>query len=226
MKDIISRKNCEDVIAQCEEKFANAPVFSPTNKAYIIGRVEASFHPIPIHGNIFYMSRVMVKRLSGTIDYVPIVVSKSLLPNTDAKGKWVEVAGQFQSCNKIDADGCRHLLLYLFAEVLNVYHSKPSLNTMNNLVYFDGFLCKAPVYRHTHHNHEITDLHIAINRPNKFSDYIPCISWGNLAYFCNFLNVGDHVTIYGRIQSRIYMKNTELKTAYEISIFTLKKMWD
>ncbi|WP_326831064.1 hypothetical protein [Anaerosalibacter bizertensis] len=56
---------------------------------------------------------------------------------------------------------------------------------------------------------------------------MPCISWGRNARFCEKLLVGDHVRLWGRIQSRDYQKrlsNGEVitRTAYEVSISKLE----
>lgn len=55
------------------------------------------------------------------------------------------------------------------------------------------------------------------------SDYIPCICWGRNARFAGKLQVGEHVAIWGRIQSREYQKRIDndqviSKVAYEVSV--------
>lgn len=74
---------------------------------------------------------------------------------------------------------------------------------------------------------EIADLLIAVNRPYGKSDYIPCICWGRNARYASAFQVGGHVLIWGRIQSREYMKKiseneTEKRTAYEVSVSKLE----
>ena len=64
---------------------------------------------------------------------------------------------------------------------------------------------------------------VAVNRPYGKSDYIPCICWGRNAHFASGFEVGNHVQIWGRVQSREYIKKisgekTIKKTAYEVSI--------
>ena len=64
---------------------------------------------------------VRVKRLSETEDFIPIVVSASLIGRKwfkkSLKGKWVGITGQFRSYNKIGKDGRQHLDLFLFVGV-------------------------------------------------------------------------------------------------------------
>lgn len=152
---------------------------------------------------------------------------------TELKGKWVEVAGQFRSHNKLDADGGRHLELYLLVKAIKIYENGHELEeTANaNLIYLDGYLCKPPVFRKTHLGRKITDLFIAVNRPHGESNYIPCIAWGKTAKRASKLEVGNRVRFYGRVQSRKYFRRFsqdseegEYIEVYEISIMKMKKV--
>ena len=67
---------------------------------------------------------------------------------------------------------------------------------------------------------EIADILLAVNRPYGKSDYIPCICWGRNANFAKSFEVGGRLHIWGRIQSREYMKkldeeNVEKTEEYE-----------
>ena len=98
-------------------------------------------------------------------------------------------------------------------------------------MFLDGYLCKAPVYRKTPLGREICDLLVAVNRPYGKSDYIPAIVWGRTAAQAGRLDVGAHVQVWGRVQSREYTKHfneTEsvIYTAYELSISKLKVVED
>ena len=70
---------------------------------------------------------------------------------------------------------------------------------------------------------EIADLLIAVNRSYGKSDYIPSICWGRNARYASGFEVGSHVQIWGRIQSREYVKKLnefemEKRIAYEVSV--------
>lgn len=74
---------------------------------------------------------------------------------------------------------------------------------------------------------EIADLLLAVNRPYGKSDYIPCICWGRNARYASSFDVGEHVRVLGRIQSREYVKKlseteTETRVAYEVSVSKLE----
>ena len=93
----------------------------------------------------------------------------------------------------------------------------------SNTIFLNGFLCKTPIYRVTPFKREISDILLAVNRMYNKSDYIPAIAWGRNARFCETLNVGDELMLWGRIQSRIYQKRLSEhevveRTAYEVSI--------
>ena len=76
---------------------------------------------------------------------------------------------------------------------------------------------------------EIADLLVAVNRPYGKSDYIPCICWGRNARYAGSFEVGAHCAVWGRIQSREYMKKLsedqlEKRIAYEVSVSKLERM--
>ena len=229
-----------NVITRQEENSPTEKLFSEFNKVFVSGRIEAEFDfSHEVLWEKFYRTRVRVERLSGTEDLVPIVVSDLLIGRermkTSLEGKWVEVAGQFRSYNKLGEDGRKHLDLFLFVTAINVYDDKNELEevTNANLIYLDGYLCKPPVFRKTPLGRQITDLLIAVNRPYGKSDYIPCIAWGRVAQWASEFEVGNRVKLYGRVQSRKYFKRFskdteagEYRDAYEISVMRMQKVED
>lgn len=229
-----------NVITRREENSPTEKLFSEFNKVFVSGRIEAEFDfSHEVLWEKFYRTRVRVERLSGTEDLVPIVVSDLLIGRermkTSLEGKWVEVAGQFRSYNKLGEDGRKHLDLFLFVTAINIYDDEDELEevTNANLIYLDGYLCKPPVFRKTPLGRQITDLLIAVNRPYGKSDYIPCIAWGRVAQWASEFEVGNRVKLYGIVQSREYFKRFskdseagEYKDAYEISVMRMQKVED
>ena len=66
-----------------------------------------------------------------------------------------------------------------------------------------------------------------MNRPYGKSDYIPCICWGRNARYASNFAVGERCLVWGRIQSREYMKkiseeDLEKRIAYEVSVSKLE----
>ncbi|MCX7694606.1 MAG: single-stranded DNA-binding protein [Caloramator sp.] len=198
-----------------------------SNKVYIEGKVVSELsYSHEMFGEAFYNFTVEVPRLSEAVDRLPITVSERLLPTVDVTiGKIVCIKGQLRSYNKV-VDGTNRLILTIFArDIENI----DTISTSPNEIYLDGYICKAPVYRTTPFGREITDILIAVNRPYNKSDYIPAIAWGRNARFSSTLEVGTHIKVTGRIQSRDYEKKlseteTVKRTAYEVSITKMDKV--
>ena len=196
------------------------------NKIFLEGKVisELEFSH-EMYGEGFYSFNLEVMRLSDSVDHLNITVSERLLNDVEISiGEEVIVEGQLRSYNKF-IDGSNKLILTVFARNIQPCIEK-SKNP--NEIYLDGYICKEPVYRTTPFGREIADLLLAINRAYNKSDYIPTIAWGRNSRFCKSLNVGDHIKVWGRLQSREYQKKiseTEVvkKVAYEVSISRMEK---
>ena len=133
----------------------------------------------------------------------------------------IHETGQFRSYNKHEETKNR-LILSLFVRELNVLEDGEEMQHPNQ-IYLDGYICKPPIYRMTPLGREIADVLLAVNRAYGKSDYIPCICWGRNARFAGKLEVGEHVAVWGRIQSREYQKKLENdevinRIAYEVSV--------
>lgn len=193
------------------------------NKVFVSGEIltEAEFSH-EVYGEGFYEISILVKRLSGQGDILPVTISERLIENKNLKiGDTINALGQFRSYNKL-VDGKSKLMLTVFVRELLDYN--PAKNP--NSIVLSGYICKPPIYRTTPFNREIADLLIAVNRSYNKSDYIPCIAWGRNARFAKNLAVGEKIAISGRIQSREYQKRLDdekiaVLTAYEVSISKL-----
>ena len=193
------------------------------NRVTIIGDVVSEFKfSHEVYGEGFYTVDISVSRLSNSVDIIPLMVSERLIDVTeDLRGMMVEASGQFRSYNRHEENKNR-LVLSIFVremEFLNDYDDEISTNQ----IFLDGYICKPPVYRKTPLGREIADILIAVNRPYGKSDYIPCIAWGRNARFAAGFEVGGHIQVYGRIQSREYVKRIsedecERRVAYEVSV--------
>ena len=183
-----------------------------------------------IFGEGFYMVDVNVPRLSESSDIIPLMVSERLLNvEDDYKGLNIMVQGQFRSYNRHEERKNR-LVLSVFAREIEFVDETPE-SSKTNQIYLDGYICKEPIYRKTPLGREIADLLLAVNRPYGKSDYIPCICWGRNARFASNFEVGSRCAIWGRIQSREYMKKLsedqlERRVAYEVSVSKLEMVED
>lgn len=201
------------------------------NQVVIMGRIVSDFvYSHEIFGEGFYMVVVEVLRLSDSGDIIPMMVSERLLDvNEDYKGANIAVTGQFRSYNRHEEKKNR-LILSVFAREVD-FLDEIEENAKSNQIYLDGYICKEPIYRKTPLGREISDLLIAVNRPYGKSDYIPCICWGRNARFASNFEVGARCAIWGRIQSREYMKKVneeeaEKRIAYEVSVSKLELLSD
>lgn len=197
------------------------------NKIYLEGKVVSELvFSHEMYGEGFFIFNLEVPRLSETRDVLSITISERLLTGMDLKvGDEIIVEGQLRSYNKF-MDGANRLILTVFARNVEPCHEK-SKNP--NQIFLDGFICKAPVYRTTPFGREIADMLLAVNRAYNKSDYIPTIAWGRNSRFCQTLNVGDNIRIWGRLQSREYQKRISeeevvKKIAYEVSISKMEKI--
>ena len=153
------------------------------------------------------------------------MISERLIDVTkDYRGMKIEVSGQFRSYNR--HEGLKNkLILSIFVRELQFVEDDdmPQEQSKSNQIYLDGYVGKPPIYRKTPLGREIADILIAVNRPYGKSDYIPCIAWGRNARFASTIEVGGHLQVQGRVQSREYTKKineeeTEKRVAYEVSV--------
>ena len=201
-----------------------------------------------IYGERFYSFDLLVPRLSGTSDIIPVTASERLFTDEMMEeGTKLLIKGQFRSYNSYENEKNK-LILTVFAkdiekleevqeveETENVEEESEETakkefirkDAITNEVVLVGYICKKPIYRQTPFGREIADILLAVNRAYNKSDYIPSIAWGRNARFCQNIEVGTEVKIVGRIQSRNYEKKLEdgsviKKVAYEVSIGSLE----
>lgn len=179
-------------------------------------------------GENFGIFFVQIPRLSGLHDYIPVMISErvadfeAIEPDVS-----VNIRGSFRSYNK-HTGGRSHLLLSVLAEELSIVSMWGEMTAVNEIE-LEGYVCKPPIYRKTPLGREIADIMIAVSRPYKKTDYIPCIAWGGNARRVSVFRVGDHVEGTGRIQSREYYKRIsetecERRIAYEVSLNSVRQI--
>ena len=197
------------------------------NQVTITGEIVSEFqYSHEVFGEGFYMVEVSVNRLSNFADTIPMMVSERLIDTQQSYiGRYIRVDGQFRSYNRHEEKRNR-LVLSVFVRELEFVDEVPE-GDKSNQIFLDGYICKEPIYRKTPLGREIADLLMAVNRPYGKSDYIPCICWGRNARFASAFEVGEHVQIFGRIQSRTYIKKlteteSQERTAYEVSVSKLE----
>ena len=168
------------------------------------------------HGKRFFRFFLVVPRLSGAVDTLPVIAEEAVLDTLDlSAGEMLTITGQVRSHN-VRLDGRRHLLIFVFASTLVCEDGEPI-----NDVILEGSICREPTYRRTPLGREICDVMLAVPRAFQRADYLPCILWGRTAQDASQCHTRDKILILGRLQSRTYTKVTENgpeeRVAYEIS---------
>ena len=193
------------------------------NKVHIIGKVKGSFtFEFENYGEKFYRVYLAVKRVSENVDVLPVIISNRIIDVTaDWEERYLEIDGQYRSFNKHE-NGKTHLDLTVFCKDVQEVDEDNV-----NEVFLDGYICKNPKYRETPLGRKLAEVIIVVKRSYGKPDYIPCICWGRNARFASSFEVGTHVQITGRIQSREYVKKisdteVEQRVAYEVSVSRLE----
>ena len=171
------------------------------------------------HGTRFYRFPLEVPRLSGTPDTLPVLLPEPLLDSVQTEAP-LRVQGQLRSFNNRSGVGNR-LILTVYAQAI-----QPGTGEPCNRILLSGALCKPPIFRRTPLGRSICDLMLAVSRRYGRADYLPVIAWGQLAVRAARLQVGDPLSLEGRVQSRAYRKvledgSIQDRVAYEVSAMHL-----
>lgn len=203
------------------------------NKVVIAGKVcEDYVFDHNVGGEKFYLLKVETVRDSGNIDILPIMVSEWIAEvNENVLGKQVCIKGSVRTYNQKDGLSVRQRTFVFADEVLIVDMEEPMFEVhdgdlvtySNNWVMLSGNLCKKSEFRTTPGGRQLVNAIIAVNRDYNKSDYIPCLFWGKAGHYIDSLEIGHQINIRGRLQSRTYTKNDELKETYEVSVDKVMK---
>lgn len=170
----------------------------------------------------FYKLLVEVERKSGCKDIAIVIVSELFLSLLDLN-RFVFVSGQIRAYNKKVGFSKKTEVVVFSKEIRNVEKGEDINDNNKNLVFLEGYLCKAPLRRKTPTGRDVCECIVAVNRANGKADYIPVITWGRNAIASSMLKQGDKIGIRGRFQSREYTKVKEDKSikkkmTYEVSV--------
>ena len=196
-----------------------------TNTVHLCGViVETPVFSHQTYGESFYTFIIGVERNSGYEDKLNVMISERLLNVYKLSvGDTALVSGQIRTYNE-QVDGKNKLNIVVFARDMELVGFDEG---HFNKVYLEGFICKTPIGRVSPLGRRICDIMLAVNRMYNKSDYIPCIAWGRNAIFAEGLEVGNKISLTGRMQSREYRKrlddgNVEQRVAFEVSILQLE----
>lgn len=192
------------------------------NTVYLCGRLAGRPEFSHMGGNDrYYTFPLEIERLSGTADIINIVARQDIMERmTVTDGQRIAVSGELRSFNNKSGTGSK-LVISVFAREME-FTEEPD----ENKVTLSGTLCKKPNLRRTPMGRQICDMMLAVSRRYGRSDYLPVISWGRFAQEASELEVGDRISLDGRIQSRRYIKKEDgvaiEKTAFEVSVVEMQ----
>lgn len=175
-----------------------------------------------VFGEGFFMLDLQIQRRSGCADILPVLISESLLDRSiNYRGQYLWLRGELRSHREY-VEERYHLALVVFAQEVQVIAASDR-SAWPNRIYLNGSVCKPPRYRQTPSGQEITELLVAVSRSYAKNDYLPCICWSYNARRAAAFTAGDQVKIWGRVQSRRYLKKleenrTERHVTYEVSV--------
>lgn len=189
------------------------------NKIEVAGRLSKPKFSHETFGEKMFEFYIYPKRWSGVEDELLCVVPETLV-NEVEENKKLKLYGEIRS----RMDGTGRLIIYVFVAGVSEYEHDM------NIVNLNGFICKYPVYHETPLGRNITDIMIASNRErSRRRDYIPCIFWGRNSFRTCDLKPGTEMEVFGRLQSRLYLKKyedgtEETRQTHELSVnsFILK----
>ncbi|MFW6008243.1 MAG: single-stranded DNA-binding protein [archaeon] len=198
------------------------------NQIILIGKIaDECTLSHELYNEKFYNFKLECERSSGNVDTLPITISERLINVKNLqKDLMVKINGQIRSYNTETKNNSK-LQLIVFVKDIELFDNDENDIEHRNEVYLNGFICKKPEYRETPRGRSICDLNLAINRAYYKSDYIPVIAWGrNAKYSGDQVVIGDNLELWGRFQSREYVKKLSndtviKKIAYEVSIIKM-----
>lgn len=189
-----------------------------------------------------YLGLIEVERPSGITDTLVVAFAWNT-PYKSTQGAEFDVLREYPAGSRLLLYGKMQTLkefstgrqlVFVLADFVAL---SPKAEQQNDIVLVGEIVYK-PTYRETPRGKRISDIFAKVkNQLTKCSSLIPCICWNETAdEVANWLP-GDTVKLLGRLQSREYEKLieeiyadgvvaervTETRTAYEVSVHTIKK---
>lgn len=191
-----------------------------TNEVRLAGKIEKPLEfSHKTNSERFFKTSIIIKRLSGVCDVIPLVIPNKIVDNMIRieKGMFVELAGRFQSRKEGEK-----VKSFVFCQEM----WKVSEETYKNRCSVCGSLYLTPKFHTTGKGVGVTYMSVIAARKFNRADFLPCICWNGIAEFARNLPEKTRVCGKGRLQSRQGTKNDAPYTFYEISLSGLMKIED
>lgn len=186
-----------------------------TNVAEVIGTIENINISHEVNGIKNYFVTLKSFRSNGnTFDLIPMLVREDLI-NEYNVGDKVQAIGTIRSYNIYNENEDRvNLKIYIVPKSIRKTDKQDMC-----IVNVSGIITSVREPRKTPSGREIKDALINVFDGKKMSK-LPIIIWE--ANLSKDIQKGDTYLVYGRLQSREYIKNDQTKIAYEISVYSIK----
>jgi len=198
------------------------------NQVSVSGEIVSGFtFSHEVFGEGFYMVDILVRRLSDSADLIPVMISERLIDvSRDYVGEYIRIGGQFRSYNRHEEKKNR-LVLSVFAREVEFLDEEVE-NAKTNQIFLDGYIVQAagvPGRRRWAGRSPICSSRSTAPMGNQITSHAS--AGGRNARFASGFEVGGHAQIWGRIQSREYVKKlseteSERRIAYEVSVSKLE----
>lgn len=191
-----------------------------TNEVRLAGKIEKPLEfSHKTNSERFFKTSIIIKRLSGVCDVIPLVIPNKIIDNMIRieKGMFVELAGRFQSRKEGEK-----VKSFVFCQEM----WKVPEETYKNRCSVCGSLYLTPKFHTTGKGVSVTYVSVIAARKFNRADFLPCICWNRIAEFARDLPEKTRVCGKGRLQSREGTKNDIPHTFYEISLSGLMRIED
>lgn len=184
------------------------------NNIVVVGTVasESQFSHSS-HGVVFCHFTVVVKRISGKEDTLPVITTQQSRLKI---GDRVMLLGELRTpCYKRQSHATQ-----IYSNNICITTATDDINQVNLI----ARIARKPTYRTTPSGTKMADIMLEVDRGTRVtSDYIPCIAWWNTARYAKNLRLDARVRVQGALQSREYLKKyedgtEEIRTVYEVSV--------
>lgn len=201
-------------------------MYDENNRAEFVGTIGEDMRiSHKVSNCTFYDVVLHVKRISGIIDKIPLIVREKILKQCEvSKGSKISVKGELQSRAEWDPKRRKsHMRMYVQVTEMKVVSDDEK---DKNEVFLSGTMCGEPNLRRTPKGKDIVDFSIISWLKNAKSYRVWCIAWHKMAYSINEKKNKEPLTFLGKFQSREYTKRwgdgeEEQKLVYEISVVEL-----
>lgn len=180
-------------------------------------------------GEKIYTFSLTVPRESGAED-VLIIRASNRITSFDCltEGAVIEVTGDIRTYRYIDGER-RRLRLTVFAKSVSAIDK--IITSDNNECEISGVVGKQPILRKAKTSDRVLcEVQVKVQRQQNKISIIPVIVWGRDSEYASRFEVGDNISVSGRLQSRNIIRHNgdgddvESSITYEVSATGITKV--